>query len=180
MMTTWRRLALVLSLASGVARADGAATGKPSVDDARYAARAWMGALRDKEPERMAKVTAFPFSVEGIAPKNGPDAKRCKTQSAKDAKALPGAAKCLFAAKEFMDDLPADFALAKWKVLGEGEIPSVFDKRKDRLAALAKDHTLVQLELTGEALNYVIVLAVRSVGATSAVDFVVADGKKPE
>jgi hypothetical protein len=169
----WVSISVVLL--GGAAFADG----KPGPDAAKATARSWMGALRDKTTDRLAKVTLFPFSVDGIAPLSGKDAKRCASQSAKDAKGLDGAAKCMYGSKDFMDDLPADFALAKWKVIEAKDIPKAFDKKKDKLAALAADHALVQLELTGDDLNYTLILVVGQVGGNNGVQMVVADGKKP-
>ena len=176
------RLVVAVSLAAATARAEApAGAARPSTEAAQAGARSWLVALRDRLPDRLANATAFPLSVDGIAPKSGPDARRCRlAQSAKDAKALDAVARCLFAAKDFMDALPADFALARWKIVEATAIPETFDKKCAQLTALAKDHTLVQIELTGDTLNYTLLLALRSVGAAAAVSVVLADGKRPE
>src|SRR5437868_614163 len=101
-MRSWWRVAIVVSVAAGTARAE--APAKPTADAAQAGARSWLVALRDRMPARLAAVTAFPLSVDGIAPTSGPDARRCRaTQSARDARSLDAVAKCLFAAKDFMD-----------------------------------------------------------------------------
>ncbi|MSP60691.1 MAG: hypothetical protein EXR72_10190 [Myxococcales bacterium] len=155
---------------------------RPTSEEARAGARAWLSGLRDQRADKLNSSTSFPFAVDGIGPVAGPDVRKCKAMvGAKNAAAYPALLKCLFADKVLMDTLPMDLgSMVQWKVIEIGDLPPAFGKKKEKLTPLMTDHALVQAEMNGDGMTYTLILVVKKTGAAATVDMVLAATEKHE
>lgn len=122
---------------------------------AEAAAKSWLGALRERDAEKLKKATGFPFTEAGI----GGGGKCKKTAKAGRAEDFPAAAACMIGDSELVEVMPT--ALEVKSVTLKDLTNATFKKNMKALSPLAKDHTFVTTKFHGDGGTHEMLLAVK-------------------
>jgi hypothetical protein len=121
---------------------------------AEAAAKSWLGALRERDAEKLKKATGFPFTEAGIG------GNKCKkTAKAGRAEDFAPAAACMIGDAELVEVMPT--ALEVKSVALKDITNATFKKNMKALSPLAKDHTFVMTRFHGDGGTHEMLLAVK-------------------
>lgn len=159
----------VVMCGSGTAAPRAPAADRPSPDEAKAAAKAWLAAVAGKDAGKLAAAVDLPYWQSGTA--LGKTAKCRGKLSAATAKDLATIATCLAADTPLIDLIPsADEA----QEITPKQLHEALASYATAISAAEPTHRFIQVELEGDY-HLVLVIAVHRANGKVTADFVVGE-----